>query len=92
MHLRWTKPAVDDLTGICDFTREHFGEAQARRAAIGLYEAAESLKDLPQRGRKGRKAGTREITVSNLPFIIIYRAGQEVVEILRILHGAQQWP
>ncbi|MBL8296044.1 MAG: type II toxin-antitoxin system RelE/ParE family toxin [Bryobacterales bacterium] len=92
MRLRWTTPAIDDLTQICDFTRERFGEAQARRAAIGLYEAADSLKAMPQRGRKGRKAGTREIIASNLPFIIVYRVGQDAVEILRILHGARQWP
>jgi len=27
-----------------------------------------------------------------LPFVIIYRVGQEAVEIARILHTSQQWP
>jgi plasmid stabilization system protein ParE len=27
-----------------------------------------------------------------LPFLAVYRVGEEVVEIDRILHGAQKWP
>jgi plasmid stabilization system protein ParE len=30
--------------------------------------------------------------VSGLPFVIIYGIGQDMVEIIRILHGAQHWP
>jgi len=47
---------------------------------------------LPNRGRPGRKPGTREVTVAGLPFVIIYRVGDDAVEIARILHGSQQWP
>lgn len=92
MVVRWTKPAVDDLTQICDYTQERFGPEQARRVALVIHHAADSLKDMPHRGRVGRKPGTREFTLSDLPFLVIYRLGREAVEILRILHGAQQWP
>jgi plasmid stabilization system protein ParE len=27
-----------------------------------------------------------------LPFVVVYRVKQEIVEIARVLHGAQQWP
>ena len=47
MLVRWTKPAADDLTHISDFTEENFGPAQARRAALAIYEAADSLVTLP---------------------------------------------
>jgi plasmid stabilization system protein ParE len=30
--------------------------------------------------------------ISALPFVIIYRVGQEAVEIGRILRTSQQWP
>lgn len=40
----------------------------------------------------GTKAGTLEIPVSGLPFVIIYRVRKEAVEVVRILHGARQWP
>jgi plasmid stabilization system protein ParE len=83
---------TDDIAHICDYTEERFGAAQARRTALAIYSAADSLKDTPHRGRTGRKPGTRELPLSGFPFVIIYRAGKEAVEIIRILHGAQQWP
>ena len=92
MVIRWTRPAADDLAHICDYTENHFGAAQARRAALAIYEAADGLASMPGRGRIGRKPGTREVAVPRLPFVIIYRVLQETAEILRILHGAQQWP
>jgi plasmid stabilization system protein ParE len=60
MLIRWTTPAAADLEHICDYTKSRFGAAQARRAALLLYDAANGLKDMPQRGRVGRKAGTRD--------------------------------
>lgn len=92
MIVRWTKPAADDLNHICDYTEKRFGAAQARRAAIAIYDSADALKDMPLRSRAGRKPGTRELAVAGFPFVIIYCAGQEAVEVVRILHGSQQWP
>jgi len=92
MLVRWTKLAADDLSHICDFTQEHFGPAQARRAALAIYNSADSLKEMPYRGRKGRKPNTREMVISGFPFALIYRIEKESVEIVRVLHGAQQWP
>jgi toxin ParE1/3/4 len=38
-------------------------------------------------------AGTRELVISNTPFIAVYRlVGTERIEVLRLLHGAQRWP
>jgi plasmid stabilization system protein ParE len=92
MIVRWTRPAADDLTYICDYTEKRFGASQARRAAMNIYAAADALKEMPLRGRAGRKPGTRELTVASLPFVIIYRSGKEAVEVVRILHGSRQWP
>ena len=30
--------------------------------------------------------------MTNLPYVVIYRVGENVVEVIRILHGAQDWP
>jgi len=92
MIVRWTNPAVDDLSHICDYTEKRFGAAQARNAAMAIFDAADALKNMPLRGRAGRKPGTRELAISGLPFVIIYRTGKEDAEVLRILHGSQQWP
>jgi toxin ParE1/3/4 len=92
MPLRWTAPAVKDLVWICDYTEVRFDPAQARRTAIAIYDAAESLEAHPLLGRIGRRPNTREPILSNLPFLIVYRVDHRVVEITRVLHGAQKWP
>ena len=92
MLVRWTKPALDDFTQICDYTQEHFWAAQARRAAIAIYDGVESLRTSPRKGRPGRKANTRELDIPKLPFIAIYRVREGVIEVTRILHGARKWP
>ena len=92
MLVRWTQPAADHLLHICDYSAEHFGAAQARRAADAIYESATSPQDMPHRGRIGREPDTREMLISGLPFVIIYRVGEEAVEIVRILHASQKWP
>jgi toxin ParE1/3/4 len=51
-----------------------------------------TLHERPNRGRPGRKPNTRELIISGLPFVIIYRVGQEAVGVARILHTSQQWP
>lgn len=92
MLIRWTEPAVSDLTQICDYIAEHRSAATARRVAVSIYERVGSLADFAEMGRPGRRDGTRELILTGLPYIAVYRAGRDVVEILRILHGAQKWP
>ena len=50
------------------------------------------LAEHPRIGRPGRVEGTRELVVSGTPYIVAYRVAGEDVTILRVLHGAQQWP
>lgn len=38
------------------------------------------------------RAGTRELVFTGLPFVAVYRIREDVIEISRILHGAQKWP
>ncbi len=91
MQVRWTSPAARDLENI---TRRigRDNRPAARRVAKTLYDACMSLENLPNRGRPGRIAGTRELVFSPLPYIAIYRVQAQAVEILRIYHAAQDWP
>ena len=52
------------------------------------------LPDHPEGGRLGRLQGTRELVIDGIPFIVIYRKVESLnqVEILPVLHDAQQWP
>jgi plasmid stabilization system protein ParE len=51
MRIRWTEPAVRDLTGICDYINDHDGPVAARRVALRIYEGVDSLMRFPHRGR-----------------------------------------
>jgi addiction module toxin, RelE/StbE family len=46
----------------------------------------------PESGRIGRVDGTRELVIDRTPYIAAYRIAGDTVRILRVLHGAQQWP
>ena len=43
-------------------------------------------------GRSGRVRGTRELVISRTPFVVDYRLKGKRIELLRLLHGARQWP
>jgi toxin ParE1/3/4 len=89
MQVRWTTPASGDLSRIARRIWLHNPTA-ARQIAKTLYDGGMSLETMPNRGRSGRIAGTREFVVA--PFILVYRVKADVVEILRIYHSAQDWP
>ena len=64
-------------------------------AAIDLdqdFEAkAENARQRPKLYKAGRVKGTREIVVRP-NYVMVYRVTGDLVEVLRILHAAQQWP
>jgi addiction module RelE/StbE family toxin len=63
--------------------------AQSLHAAI--VQSAESLPLMPYLFRLGRVAGTREHVV-HPNYIVVYKVGNDVIEILRVLHSRQQYP
>ena len=71
MRVRWTWPASEDLTHICDYISRD-NPAAALRVARTVYQGVESLQQLPQRGRNGRVTGTRELVFPGLPYVAVY--------------------
>jgi toxin ParE1/3/4 len=67
MRIRWTEPASCDLTQICDYLNKEESPLTARRVAILIHERVQTLKEFPELGRPGRKAGTRELIFTGLP-------------------------
>ncbi|WP_446745163.1 type II toxin-antitoxin system RelE/ParE family toxin [Silvibacterium acidisoli] len=92
MQVHWTSPAFRDFAKICDYTDAHFGLFRGRQTAEQISIALDSLEKMPLLGRPGRKQGTRELVLPDLPFLAIYRVRNDRVDLLRILHGAQRWP
>lgn len=91
MTVRWLKTATKNR-----FEQLDFIAADNPTAAIELDEQIERQTDRlaedPLMGRIGRVKGTRELVINRSPFIAVYRVKRNRVEILRILHGAQEWP
>ncbi|UEM21074.1 type II toxin-antitoxin system RelE/ParE family toxin [Skermanella mucosa] len=81
----WTGPAVRDVEAHVRYLGQ-FNERAARELAISLVKAGDSLAAMPDRGRPGRIAGTREL-VALYPYVIVYEVGPESVTIQRIWHG-----
>ncbi|HET7560985.1 MAG TPA: type II toxin-antitoxin system RelE/ParE family toxin [Rhodanobacteraceae bacterium] len=52
----------------------------------------EGLLQFPVSGRPGRVEGTRELVIERTPYIAAYRIQSDTVRVLRVLHGALQWP
>jgi toxin ParE1/3/4 len=88
MRIRWTPAAAADLKGIHDYLREHEPHL-ARPTVIAIRKAVHSLRTFPNRGRRGREEGTRELLHQRLPHIIAYRVKEAAVEIVHIWHPAQ---
>jgi toxin ParE1/3/4 len=91
MDVRWSPEAADDLERIVLHIR-HDNPLVARNVALAIYETIGSLNTFPNRGRRGRIQGTRELVLAPLPWIAVYRVHDEAVEVVRIYHGAQNWP
>jgi toxin ParE1/3/4 len=93
MRVRWTTDAADDLERICDYIAQDRPEA-AQRVALSIVERIGTLAAFPRLGRSGRVPGTRELAFPPLPFVAVYEVleAQDEVQVLRVLHGARQWP
>jgi toxin ParE1/3/4 len=89
--LEWTEAAEVDAGAILAFIAQ-----DSIAAAYDVYEEireqARHLVEYPDLGRVGRLKGTRELVINRTPYIMVYRIKGERVELLRVLHGAQQWP
>ena len=91
MRTRWTRPALADLEAIGDFVARENPHA-AQRLVARIVSAVETLRDHPHLGRPGRIAGTRELVVSETPFVVPYRVVDGEVQVLAVFHGARLWP
>jgi len=91
MRLSWLNLALDDLDEIAEYISRDYPDA-ARRVVKRLWKAAQDLTGQPEMGRPGRVHGTRELVVVNTPLVVPYRVVGSEVQILRVLHGAINWP
>ncbi len=89
--LCWTRLALQRLGSVGDWIAESNPDG-ADRTVARLSTAAEAISDHPAIGRPGRISGTRELLISDLPYIVVYRVNPADIEILTIIHTSMQWP
>lgn len=91
MRVEWLPEAVRNLTEQVEWIAR-----QDPWVAVSIGTAIEAgvarLGDHPAMARPGRVAGTRELVILGTPYVVVYRIETAAVVILRVLHGAQQWP
>jgi len=91
MRLRWTAPAAEDLDNIKAYLETHYPQF-AEPTVRTIYQRVRSLKTGPHRGRPGHRKGTRELSLSPLPYVVVYAVKPEAVEILHIGSRAESFP
>jgi len=91
MRLGWTRIAIRDLIHVRRYIAQDNPQA-ARSVAQHILEPADLLLKHPEMGRAGKVRGTRELVISQTPYLIVYRVQGKRVHALRILHGRQHWP
>ena len=91
MKIVWLPKAITALDKEYDYIFSQNPQA-AKRVFERVVGSIKRLEIFPDSGRQGQIEGTRELIVSGLPYIVIYRISNETVQILRIFHTSQDWP
>jgi plasmid stabilization system protein ParE len=86
--IRWTTEAADELeAAVIQIQQDN--PTTGRKVAQTVIDRIEQLAAFPGLGRPGEVTGTRELV--SAPYVVVYRFTEEIVEILHIWHGAQDW-
>lgn len=88
MRVRWAPAAASDFDQIKCYLTEHYPDL-AQSTVLKIFAAVVSLKRMPYRGRRGRERDTRELILSPLPYIVVYRIKNDAIEVLHIYHGSR---
>ena len=90
LRLLWRAQAQTDLREITAFAAGR-DSAFARDLNERIQACAESLADHPYLFPPGRVGGTREALV-HPNYTLVYRAGEETIEIASVLHTCREYP
>jgi toxin ParE1/3/4 len=91
VHIEWSVFAMEDRIAIFDYI-ECDSPGAAIRNDERIRQQIETLAQFPELGRTGRVDATRELIIGHTLYIAAYRITSNTVVVLRILHGAQEWP
>ncbi len=90
--IEWTEQAIRQLDQAYDYIALSNSERVAARIATQVVNSVKQLAMFPMSGRPGRISDTRELVISNTPFVVAYAVEKDRIVILAVYHGAQEWP
>jgi addiction module RelE/StbE family toxin len=88
--LRWLRTASASLRLHISFIASENPRAAAA-VRHRIRAAVRRLTEFSESGRTGQVAGTRELVVPGLPYVVVYRVGGDYLEILRVFHTSTSW-
>jgi len=91
MLVKWLRRALENLDQEATYIAKD-SPRMASEFVRHLRASAAMLANHPNMGRPGRIAGTRELVVTQFPYILPYRVRNSAIEILRVFHTARKWP
>ena len=92
MRVHWTNKALDHLLAIHEYVTQN-SEIYANRLVDRLTRRSEQIGLFPQSGRmvpEYKRADIREVI--ERPYRIIYRVKENQIDVLSVVHSAQQLP
>lgn len=90
LNLIWRSSARESLYEILEYIRDR-NPVAAERLNGAIFDCADRLAAHPYMHRAGRVAGTREAIV-HPNYILVYRVGEDAIEILDVVHARQRYP
>jgi plasmid stabilization system protein ParE len=90
--IEWTEQATRQLDQAHDYIAFSNSEEVAARITMRIVTSVQQLATFPMSSRSGRVPRTRELVISNTPFIAAYAIDHDRIVVLALYHGAQQWP
>ena len=88
MRVTYASAARRDLDAIIDYISLE-DRAAAERVFYAISDSVSRLGDYPNMGHVGRVPDTRELSVTGLPYIVVYEVSAEAVTVLAVFHGAR---
>ena len=88
MLVTYASAARRDLNAIIDYISLE-DRAAAERVFYAISDSVSRLGDYPNMGHVGRVPDTRELSVTGLPYIVVYEISAEAVTVLAVFHGAR---
>jgi addiction module RelE/StbE family toxin len=91
VRLVWSPRAVRHLIALREYIAREKPDAANAVSGV-ILTSVERLGNLPNIGRPGRVAGTRELPITGTPYVIPYRVRGDRIEVLAVFHGRRKWP